>query len=374
MVAPHCTSGCSACGVKRPVIGECLAGPAVVAEARNSCFGSPRKVVCFASGSIVAAGTFEPSPLPSASVGMTEAERFLGVLAAALHNARGRRGLLAATEPAAGSGIGRVVEEGSLRVGGRVLRSPLPRVTLQLASVVDAAVLADAWEIECPIAVSGDVNQATWRMAVRGSELIEPHGRRVVAEDVVMGCWAVSARLNGRPRRDLPDVSAGASPVYDLRECREVVRSISVERVTPRGRVTGAGDPAAVHLLDAARARNPYARPGWAPPANSPFVVIEANDAPVAGAALVVERMSSLARASAFALDSAIVEPDARVADLIDVLEAVAFDSGAGAIRFDGTAFLLPGSLELAQRGYTIGPPYDGDTDVDVWADYRFDG
>lgn len=304
---------------------------------------------------------------------MTEAERFLGVLAAALGNARGRGGLLAATDPATGSGIGRVVEVGSLRIGGRVLRSPLPRVTLQLASVVDAVVLADAWEIEGPIAVSGDVNQATWRMAVRGGELLEPHGRRVVAEDVVMGCWAVTARLNGRPRGDLPDVSAGASPVYDLRECREVVRSISVERVTPRGRVTSAGDPAAVRLLDAARARNPYARPGWTPAAHSPFVVIEADDTSVAGAALEVERMASLARASAFALAPAIAEADSRVADLIDVLEAVAFDSGAGAIRFDGTAFLLPGSLELAQRGYIMGPPYDGDSDVAVWAECRFD-
>ena len=148
---------------------------------------------------------------------------------------------------------------------GRVLLSPLPRVTLRFPSGVDAAALAEAWNIRAPIAVSGDVHQASWRLAVAGPVLPDPQRRRIEAQGIVFGSWAVTALLGGRPGGDLPDVSAGASPVYDLRERREVVLSISVERVNPGGRLTSAGDPAAVRVLGTARVRNPYARPGWAP-------------------------------------------------------------------------------------------------------------
>ncbi len=301
-----------------------------------------------------------------------EIAQFLHGLARSLIGARGQSGLLAATLPPMDSGIDRALAAGSMRFGGRVLRSPLPSVTLRLASGVDAVGLADAWGIEAPIAVSGDVHQATWRIAMRGRALPDLGTRLIEVEDIVIGSWAVTALLQGRPRGDLPGVSAGASPVYDLRERGGMVRAIFVERVTPRGRLTTAGDPVAVRLLEAARGRNPFARPGWAPAADCPFVIISAGETPVAGAALVVDRMSSLALVSAVVIDPATAS-NSTGEDLVDVLEAVAFENGAGAIRFDGGAFLFEASLGLADRGYTVGPPYDGDSDADVWAEHRLD-
>jgi hypothetical protein len=56
---------------------------------------------------------------------------------------------------------------------------------------------------------------------------------------------------------------------------------------------------------------------------------------------------------------------------LIDALEAVASGGGGTHIRFDATAFLVGERLGLTQRGYIVGPPYDGDADVDVWAERR---
>ena len=70
-------------------------------------------------------------------------------------------------------------------------------------------------------------------------------------------------------------------------------------------------------------------------------------------------------------IDPAAADPAAAAADLIDVLEAFAFDSEAGAIRLDGTAFHFAAPLRLADRGYEVGPPYDGDTDVEVWSGRR---
>lgn len=230
--------------------------------------------------------------------------------------------------------------------------------------------LADAWELDEPIAVSGDVHQARWRIAVRGRASSDTKGRHIEAKDIVVGCWTVTPLIDGRPRGDLPDVSAGASPAYNLREHGGVVRSIIVERVSPDGHLTVAGDPAVARLLDAVRAWNPYARPGWAPAADCPFVVITSREAPVAGAALIVDRTTSVALASSVAIHPAAVAPDCTAADLIDVLEAVAFDNGASVIRLDGTAFLFDEKLHLAQRGYTVEPPYDGDADVEIWAEH----
>lgn len=256
-----------------------------------------------------------------------------------------------------------------MRLGGRVIRSPLPRVTFRFDGGVDAAAIADVLAIEEPIAVSGDVHQTRWHMAVAGSAVDDPYGRRFVAEDVVVGCWALVAQLDGRPPGEVPEVRAGASPAYDLRKRGAVVVSLAVERVTPQGRLTTAGHPAAVGLLDAARAQNPYARPGWGPAADCPFVVIEAGDSPVAGSALMVDRVASRAYASALVVDPGAVAPDVAAVDLIDVLEAVAIDNGADSLRLDGTSFLCAVPLGLAERGYTVGPPYDGDSDVEVWAE-----
>jgi hypothetical protein len=127
-------------------------------------------------------------------------------------------------------------------------------------------------------------------------------------------------------------------------------------------------DAEAVGLLDAARARQPHARPGWEPAAGSPFVVLREGGGPIAGAALERDRPSP----GRWYASAVCVEPDASPAAgsaLVDALEAIAHDGGGTHLRFDATAFLVDEGLELTARGYVTGPPYDGNADVEVWAE-----
>jgi hypothetical protein len=199
-----------------------------------------------------------------------------------------------------------------------------------------------------------------------------------VADDVVAGCWVLQAGLEGRPPGEVPEAVAGASPAYDLRERPGLVRVVTVERRPIAVRLAHAGDPAPATLFEAARARNPYARPGWTPDATAPVVLVDAGGSPIAAAALAIDAAAHLAVATAITV--AADAPDsagaaAAGADLVDAVEALALDGGAAAIRFDETAFLVdPAVLRLADRGYFVGPPYDGDADVAVWAERRLAG
>ena len=124
----------------------------------------------------------------------------------------------------------------------------------------------------------------------------------------------------------------------------------------------------AIGLLDAARARQPYARPGWTPAAGSAFVVLREGGRPVAGAALEPDHPS----AGRWYASAVCVEPDASPAAgsaLVDALEAIAHGGGGTHLRFDATAFLADGGLGLTHRGYVTGPPYDGNADVEVWTE-----
>jgi hypothetical protein len=127
-------------------------------------------------------------------------------------------------------------------------------------------------------------------------------------------------------------------------------------------------DADAVGLLDAARARQPYARPGWTPAAGSLFVVLREDGRPVAGAALEPDHPTR----SRWYASAVCVEPDASHAAgsvLIDALERIAHDGGGTYLRFDATAFLCDEGLGLTRRGYVTGPPYDGIADVEVWTE-----
>lgn len=302
---------------------------------------------------------------------MLPIDSFAAGLPGALHDAVGADALLAATEPPPGGAIERVVGRDQLSIGGRLLESPIPRVSLRLPRSVDAAELAAAWGIDAPIAVSPGAHQATWRIAGRGPALADPATVRVVAEDVVAGCWVLRAVLEGRPPGPLPQMVAGASPAYPLVAgmCR-VVR-IDVERRPVAATLGVAGDPGAVAVLEAARRRHPHARPGWTPDAADRFLVVREGGVAAAGAA--VELREGRTFASAIALDPSTATAAAVAADLVDALEAVALGNAAPVLRLDGTAFLVDGPLRLADRGYVVGPPYDGDADVEVWAERRVD-
>jgi hypothetical protein len=83
---------------------------------------------------------------------------------------------------------------------------------------VDAAVLCRAWGWARPFAISPDVHQRGWIVALHERELEDPHGRRIATRAPRLGAWQARAQLGGRPQGPLPGVAAGASPAYDLAE------------------------------------------------------------------------------------------------------------------------------------------------------------
>jgi hypothetical protein len=90
--------------------------------------------------------------------------------------------------------------------------------SLAFAGGVDAAELARACGWKRPYAISGDVHQQEWTVALFAGELKDPYRRRIATTQPRLGAWTVRAELDGRPAGELPDVVAGASPAYDLGE------------------------------------------------------------------------------------------------------------------------------------------------------------
>jgi len=106
---------------------------------------------------------------------------------------------------------------------------------------------------------------------------------------------------------------------------------------------------------------------GWSVDSAASFVAVYDGEEPVAGAALT-DSSDRVARASQHCLVPERRRPDLGAA-LLDALEAVARDVGARRLRLRSSAFLLGDDLPHARYGYAIGPPYEGDTDVEVWAE-----
>ena len=114
------------------------------------------------------------------------------------------------------------------------------------------------------------------------------------------------------------------------------------------------------------RTAYPHWAAGWDVEASDQFVVRYAGQWPVAGAAIshdedAISRVSRLCVA-----DGA---DGAAVAELLDVLEALALEAGSTRIRLDSSAFLADAHVPWQRSGYGTGPPYDGNADVDVWVE-----
>src|SRR4051794_35713186 len=99
-------------------------------------------------------------------------------------------------------------------------------------------------------------------------------------------------------------------------------------------------------------------------PANADtFVVLYVDGRPVAGAALGM-RADGLAVVSRF---STVAPQEEAVGQaLLVAIEQTARERGGVRVRVDETAFLL---VRRVPGEYQIGPPYDGDADVPVWAE-----
>ena len=275
-----------------------------------------------------------------------------------------------ATRPPDGAGVRRSIADSYLRVDLRLVADPLPRLRLDLDPPADARELCAAWAITRPVAVSPDVHQHTWQILMAGDELPDPYAQRIASDPIHAGRWEVMPYLGARPAGEPPGVVSGASPAYDVRERGGAVRWIEI---APIARMTRALDPGHADvgsLLGAMASAHPAWRgsgAGWSVDPAATFAVIYDAGAPVAGAALL-DAGGGEARTSQHC-----VVPGRRGegfgVTLVDTLEALARDQGAARLRMDSSAFLLGDELPHARCGYVIGPPYDGDADVEVWAE-----
>lgn len=128
--------------------------------------------------------------------------------------------------------------------------------------------------------------------------------------------------------------------------------------------------PDAVGLLAARRAAYPFWSAGWELGEGDEFVVVYVGGRPAAGAA-IRHGPDGISRASRLCGTGG---PDGAVgSELLDALEALALDAGSTRLRLDASAFLDDAHIPWQQHGYVTGPPYDGNADVDVWAERTLD-
>ena len=213
----------------------------------------------------------------------------------------------------------------SLWIGSRRLPSTLPRVEFDLESPIDGRWLSEMWQIEAPVAVSGDVHQRRWRLMIAGDELPDPDGRRIASAPVTAGRWEIGAVLAGRPPGPLPDVVSGASPAYDLLATGGHVVSVSVERTWVATDVVAGRD------------------------ATSQDLVVGPDTDPLAVAGLRADDGALIAHS--FSVTPAAVRCHAGSA-LIDALEAIALADGADLVRLDRSVVAVHEVVPFERHGY----------------------
>ena len=130
--------------------------------------------------------------------------------------------------------------------------------------------------------------------------------------------------------------------------------------------IVAASHPHAVTLLAAARRAEPYHITGWGVPPETAFAIAYDGDRPVVGAAIRHES-DGLTTATRWCVVRG-AEPSHGAA-LLDALEAAASRAHSTRVRLDSTVFLAGAVVPWEERGYVVGPPYDGDADVSTWAE-----
>ena len=158
-----------------------------------------------------------PSPAARAA---SEAEP-VGGLRAALEQSTGEKELRARLQAVA-KDLGAKLGEQPARKGRRSFE-------LTLATPVSARDLAAAMGWERPYAISGDVEQTSWSLDLWTGDIDDRYGPRIAVHAPHVGKWAVEPRMEKRPEGDLPRVSAGAAPAYDLQTYEGRVVALGIE-------------------------------------------------------------------------------------------------------------------------------------------------
>ncbi len=88
--------------------------------------------------------------------------------------------------------------------------------SLRLASPLAARTVIAGLSLSRPYATSGDVHQEEWELSSWTTDIDDRWGPRIAVHTPHLGHWAVEPKLAGRPAGELPKLTAGASPAYDL--------------------------------------------------------------------------------------------------------------------------------------------------------------
>lgn len=107
------------------------------------------------------------------------------------------------------------------------------RCRLKFSTPVPALRLCQAFGWARPYGTSGDVHQVSWKIRQWDGDLPDPYGPRIKTITPRLGRWALDVALTDRPQGVLPNLSAGASPAYDLSTHAADVASIEIRPFDP---------------------------------------------------------------------------------------------------------------------------------------------
>ena len=124
--------------------------------------------------------------------------------------------------------------------------------------------------------------------------------------------------------------------------------------------------PDALALVAAMADAWPAARYGWRTGRDA-FVALYEGDRAAAGAG-IDQRPHGMASIPCLCIPET-SRGRGLGAALVAALEAEARRRGCERLRVQEPAFMLGDEVPWERAGYTVGPPYDGDTDVDTWAE-----
>src|SRR5215218_3069633 len=143
------------------------------------------------------------------------------------------------------------------------------------------------------------------------------------------------------------------------------------KRAVHRVELVPAAHPHAVALLAARRTAYPHWAGGWNVGAGDEFLVVYDGYTPAAGAT-IRHGSDGISRASRVCATGRLADAGAGETLLL-ALEALALGAGSTTLRLDSSAFLADAHIPWQRHGYQTGPPYEGDADVEVWAELPLD-
>lgn len=88
--------------------------------------------------------------------------------------------------------------------------------TVRFSEPIDAKAFIQVFGWARPYAISHDVHQESWHVDVWTKDLKDAYGPRIACRAPLVGVWSIDVQLADRPEGDLPGISCGASPAYDL--------------------------------------------------------------------------------------------------------------------------------------------------------------